>query len=133
MSTSTHNFTVAAIGGSGPRATAINFVKTDEGVRVWAWMSNDVASRLRPGMVVRAEQASFGKVETTYTDKAGIVTELKVPRRQVFLGGQVIVAKPESEPIVPATVVFETEAEEYARAYDAKNGGRPTITIDDSF
>jgi len=125
-----HSFTIAAIGGSGPKATAVNFLKTEDGIRLWAWMSNDVASRLRPGMTVVAEQASFGRVETTY-EKAGVVTELKVPKAQVFFGGSVTVTKPESEALAPTTVVFEDGVEDYARSYDAKNAGRPSIIIDD--
>jgi hypothetical protein len=115
-----HSFTIAAIGGSGPKATAVNFVKTEDGVRLWAWMSNDVASRLRPGMSIVAEQASFGRVETSY-EKDGVVTELKVPKTQVFFGGSVTVAKPASEPLAPATFVFEDGVADYAQAYDAKN------------
>jgi hypothetical protein len=115
-----HSFTIAAIGGSGPKATAVNFVKTEDGVRLWAWMSNDVASRLRPGMSIVAEQASFGRVETSY-EKDGVVTELKVPKAQVFFGGSVTVAKPASEPLAPATFVFEDGVADYAQAYDAKN------------
>jgi hypothetical protein len=125
-----HSFTVAAIGGSGPKSTAINFVKTEDGIRLWSWMANDVASKLRPGMVVVSEQVSFGKVETTYTDKVGVVTELKVPRTQVFLGGSVVVRRPESEPLAPASVSFEDGCDEYASAFDAKN---LTSSVDDSF
>lgn len=125
-----HSFTIAAIGGSGPKATAVNFLKNEDGIRLWTWMSNDIAFRLRPGMTVVAEQASFGKVETTY-DKAGVTMELKVPKAQVFLGGSVTVRKPEAETLAPATVVFEDGVEDYARSYDAKNSGRPTIIIDD--
>ena len=125
-----HSFTIAAIGGTGPKATAVNFLKTEDGVRLWTWMSNDVASKLRPGMTVVAEQASFGRVETTY-EKAGVVTELKVPKAQVFFGGSVTVRKPESETLAPATVVFEDGVDEYAQAYDAKNGS--DINVDDSF
>lgn len=127
-----HSFTIAAIGGSGPKATAVNFLKTEDGVRLWAWMANDIAKVLRPGMTVVAEQASFGKVETTY-EKAGVITELKVPKAQVFLGGQVVVKKPEAEALAPTTVVFEDGLEDYIKAYDAKNGGRPTIIVDDAF
>ena len=125
-----HQFTIAAIGGSGPKATAVNFLKTEDGVRLWTWMSNDVASKLRPGMTVVAEQASFGKVETTY-EKAGVVTELKVPKAQVFLGGSVSVRKPESETLAPTTVVFEDGCDEYTRTYDAKNIS--SASVDESF
>ena len=114
-----HSFTIAAIGGSGPKATAVNFLKTEDGVRLWAWMTNDVASRMRPGMTIVAEQASFGKTETTY-ERNGLVTELKVPKTQVFLGGNVVVAAPASEPIAPLAVSFEDGADAYIKAYDSK-------------
>ena len=125
-----HSFTIAAIGGSGPKSTAVNFLKTEDGVRLWTWMSNDVASRLRPGMTVVAEQASFGRVETTY-EKAGVVTDLKVPRAQVFLGGAVTVDIPESEPIAPMAVTFADGVEKYRSAYDAKNTSADSV--DESF
>lgn len=124
-----HSFTIAAIGGSGPKATAVNFLKNEDGVRIWTWMANDIAKVLRPGMTVVAEQASFGRVETTY-EKAGVITELKVPKVQVFLGGQVVVRKPEAEALAPTKVVFEDGLEDYIKSYDAKNA-RPTIVIDD--
>lgn len=123
-----HSFTISAIGGSGPKATAVNFLKTEEGVRLWAWVSNDIARSLRPGMTVVAEQASIGRVETSY-EKAGVVTELKVPKAQVFLGGKLVVRKPETEVLAPLTVVFEDGVEDYARAYDAKNAS--SVTDDD--
>ena len=118
---STQSFIVSAIGGSGPKATAINFVKTEDGIRLWAWVANDTASRIRPGMRVVAEEASFGKVETTYL-KAGVVEELNVPKRQVFLGGTLDIKKPETQLLAPVSVKFEDGCDEYAAAYDNKNG-----------
>jgi len=120
-----HTFTISAIGGSGPKATAINFTKTEDGIRLWAWMPNAVAGKLRPGMTITAEQIGFGATETTY-EKAGVVTELKVPRRQLFLGGSIVVGKPESEPMEPMAISFADEAEAYAKAYDAKRTATPT-------
>ena len=114
-------FTVAAIGGSGPKATAINFVKTEDGIRLWAWFANDTASRIRPGMSVVADEVSFGKVETTFL-KAGVVTELKVPRAQVFFGGALVISNPDTQPLAPVSVTFEDGCDEYAAAYDNKNG-----------
>jgi hypothetical protein len=113
-------FTVAAIGGSGPKSTVINFLKTEDGIRLWAWFANDTASRIRPGMSIVAEEASFGKVETHY-EKAGIVTELKVPKRQVFLGGTLVITNPETQPLAPVSVSFSDGCNEYAAAYDNKN------------
>lgn len=117
---STQSFIVSAIGGSGPKATAINFVKTEDGIRLWAWVANDTASRIRPGMRVVAEEASFGKVETTFL-KAGVIEELNVPKRQVFLGGTLEIKKPETQLLAPVSVKFEDGCDEYAAAYDNKN------------
>lgn len=111
-------FTVSALGGRGPKSTAVNFVKED-GIRLWCWLSNDVASRIRPGMVVTAEKVSTGKVETSY-EKAGVVTELKVPRQQVFLGGSVSITAPESEPLPEISVSFADDVDAYIQAFDAK-------------
>jgi len=119
MSTLT-TFIVAGIGGSGAKATAINFKKTEDNIGLWAWVANDTASRIRPGMSIVAEQVSFGKVETHY-EKAGVVTELKVPKRQVFFGGALTIKKPESQPLAPVSVNFEDGCDEYAAAYDNKN------------
>jgi len=125
-----YQFTIAAIGGSGPKSTAVNFLKNEEGIRLWAWMSNDIASRLRPGMTLVVEQASVGKTETTY-EKNGVVTDLKVPKAQVFLGGAISVRKPESEPLAPITVVFEDDCDAYAEAYDKKKNA--PVTEDGDF
>ena len=119
MSTST-TLIVAAIGGSGANSTAINFVKTQDGIRLWGWIDNNTASRIRPGMSVVANEVSFGKVETHY-EKAGVVTELKVPRAQVFFGGTLEVVAPETQPLSPVTVRFAEGCDEYAAAYDNKN------------
>ena len=118
---STQSFIVSAIGGSGPKATAIKFVKNEDNIGLWAWVANDTASRIRPGMSIVAEQASFGKVETTFL-KAGVIEELKVPKRQVFLGGTLVIKKPETQPLAPLSVTFEDGCDEYAAAYDNKNG-----------
>lgn len=130
MSTSTHNFSIAAIGGSGPKSTAVNFLKNEDGIRIWTWVPNNVAATLRPGMVVRAEQVSFGKVQKDYTAPDGTVMALKVPKMQVFLGGSVSFHAPESEPIAPATFSLADDATDYAKAYDAKNA-QSTDSVDD--
>lgn len=126
-----HSFTIAAIGGSGPKATAVNFLKTEDGIRLWAWVANETAKDARPGMTVIAEQASFGKLETTY-EKAGRIETLKVPKVQVFLGGKVIVDAPESESLSPVEVEVTDKARAYARAYDAKKAS-PVIDDDEAF
>ena len=45
---------------SGPKATAITFLKTEDGTSQWSWISNDIASKLRPGMRIRLEPGDEG-------------------------------------------------------------------------
>lgn len=114
------SLSIAAIGGSGPKATAVQFVKTDDGVRPWAWLPNDLAALLAPGMLLNVEHVSTGKTETAYTDKAGNTVELKVPRMQLFLGGTIEVDAPEAEPVPEITVKVSDKAAAYREAYLAK-------------
>lgn len=114
------SLSIAAINGSGPKATAVNFVKTDDGHRPWAWVANDIAAQLAPGMVLRVETVSTGKVETAYTNKDGQQVDLKVPKVQLFLGGLIEIDAPEQEPLPEATFVVSPAAAEYRKAYLAK-------------
>jgi hypothetical protein len=114
-------FSIAAIGGRGPKSTAVNFLKSEQGVRLWAWIPNDIASRLRPGMTIAAEQVSFGRTETGYEDKSGSIVELKVPKRQVFFGGNLVIGAPESESLAPIAITFADGVDAYAQAFDAKH------------
>lgn len=120
---------IAAIGGSGPKATAVQFLKDATGVRQWSWIANPIAAQLRPGMSLTVEQVSTGKVETSYTDATGTVVALKVPRQQLFLGGSITVEAPEAEVLAPVTVTFAGDVAKYASAYDAKQA---TATADDA-
>lgn len=117
------SLSIAAIGGSGPKATAVNFTKTEEGQRPWAWVPNAVAADLVPGMVLTVESVSTGKVETTYV-KDGVTVDLKVPKVQLFLGGQITVDAPDSEPVPEATFVVSDQARAYREAYLAKHSGQ---------
>lgn len=111
---------VAGVGGIGPKATAVNFLKDDFGVREWAWLPNAIAASVRKGSVVTAEFATHAsKTETTYI-KDGKTLELKVPKRQVFLGGVITVDAPESKPLPEATYVVTEAARVYASRVDAK-------------
>lgn len=111
---------VAGVGGIGPKATAINFIKDDFGVREWGWLPNETAATVRKGSIVIAEFAErASKVETTYI-KNGKTLELKVPKRQVFLGGVITVDAPESKPLPEATYVVTDAARVYAARVDAK-------------
>lgn len=76
------------------RATVIGFVKSDDGVRNWCWLSNALAQGIRPGMVLKCEVVVLEEVRTTYVQH-GEEKGLKVPRRQVRLGGHINVDAPE--------------------------------------
>jgi hypothetical protein len=111
-------------GNSGPKATAVTFLKTEDGVSQWAWIANDVASRLRPGMRLIVGEASTSRVQTQY-EKDGQQVALKVPRQQLFLGGSISVELPDTQPIAPATWTFGDEVDKYTAAYDAKRATAP--------
>lgn len=113
------SLSISAISGSGPKATAVMFVKSPEGVRPWAWVPNAVAAGLVPGMVLTVESVSTGKVETTF-ERNGQVETLKVPRQQLFLGGSIVIDAPDSEPLPEATFTVSDAAAAYREAYLAK-------------
>lgn len=112
---------IAAIGGKGPKATSVSFTKTEDGIRQWAWVPNDVAATLAPGMTVIVEVTSMGPVETCYTDKV-TKTEvaLKVPKQQLWLGGDILADAPEQEPVPEAKWHVTEAAKAYLEAYRAK-------------
>jgi hypothetical protein len=110
---------IAAIGGTGPKATVISFVKDENGNRPWAWMPNETAAMLVPGMRLAIAQVDSGKIATTYT-KDGVEVALKVPKVQLFLGGTIEVLPPDQPELAPLTVVFSDQARAYAEAYRAK-------------
>lgn len=118
---------IAAVGGSGPKATVISFVKNDDGIRPWAWLPNEVAASLVPGMRLSVAQVGTGKVEETYTDRnTSEVIPLKVPKQQLFLGGNIEVLPPDQPVMEPVTVVFSDQAKAYADAYRAKQATATT-------
>jgi len=121
-STTARKLVVAGVNNPGPKATAVNFLKDANGVREWAWLPNAIASQVRAGTVVIAGAISeSSKVETTYTDqKTGVVVALKVPKRQLFLGGAIVVTAPESDPLPAADFTVTDEAKVYAARVDAK-------------
>lgn len=82
---------------------------TDE-MRYWAWISNARIAGVVPGMRVTFDFASLAKVQTTYTDKAGFVQELKFPKRQVFWGGNATFDAPDAEPMPEQGEVVMTDA-----------------------
>ncbi len=110
---------VAGVNNSGPKATSVSFL-TRDGVREWAWLPNQMAVALRPGMTLLVETVQpASKVQTTYL-KDGVEVELKVPKRQLFLGGNITVEAPAQEPLKPVTFVVTDEARKYANNFDAK-------------
>jgi len=111
---------VAGVGGVGPKSTNVAFV-TRDGVREWAWIGNPLAVSLRAGMVLLVEQVQpANKVQTTYINSEGVEVELKVPKRQLFLGGNITVEAPEQTPLLPVTFVVTDEAIKFANNVDAK-------------
>jgi hypothetical protein len=132
--TGAEKLVVAGIGGHGTKAIAINFLKDANGVREWAWLPLAYAPFVRAGTVLVAETVSrSSKLETTYTDKvSGAVVALKVPKRQLFLGGKVVISAPESEPLAPLTVEVTDDAKVYASRVDAKSVGAATAEGDSS-
>jgi hypothetical protein len=112
---------VSALSAQGPKATAISFVKNDEGIRPWAWLANELTEDIVPGSVLLVEEVRTGKVETTYTDKkTGLEVELKSPKIQLFLGGEIEVTEPEVAPMKPVAVKASSQAKAYAEAYRAR-------------
>jgi hypothetical protein len=79
-----------------------------------------MASSLRAGMTLLVEQVQPAtKVQTTYL-KDGVEVELKVPKRQLFLGGSITVEAPAQEALKPVAFVVTDEALKYAHNFDAK-------------
>lgn len=109
---------IAAIGGSGPKSTAVQFLKVD-GIRQWGWVPNEIAAELVAGMRLEVPVVSLGAVETTWT-KDGVEQDLKVPRQQLFLGGDMVALPPDSEPLQPMTLQVTEQAKAYREAYLAK-------------
>lgn len=105
---------------SGPKATAITFLKTEGNISQWAWVDNSVAARLRPGMKLVVGEVGTAKVQTQYEDKSGNMVDLKVPKQQLFLGGNITVELPDTQPVAPATWSFGDDLSSYSDYYDAK-------------
>ena len=123
---------VAGINSPGPKATSVSFL-TRDGVREWAWLPNATASSLREGMTLLVEQVQPAtKVQTTYTNQTtGEVVELKVPKRQLFLGGNITVEAPAQEALKPVAIVVTDEARKYAENFDTKRVEASTVVAGD--
>jgi len=96
-------------------ATVIGFVKGDDGVRNWCWLSRLQSEGIRPGMVLTCELVVLGDVCTTYWQN-GEEKVLKVPRRQVRLGGHIGVDAPEGF-VAISQIKFSEAARRFAQ-YD---------------
>ena len=112
MSTNNTTFAVVGLSTPGPKATSVGLRSLDptDDIRYWAWFANSLVAGIVPGMRVTFDSASFGKVSTTYTDKAGFVKELKFPKRQVFWGGNATFDAPDAEPMPEQGEVVMTDA-----------------------
>ena len=129
-------FAVVGVNGSGPKSTAVGLRSLDETdeIRYWAWFQNAVASVIVPGMRVTFDTVSFGKVTTTYTDKAGYVVDLKFPKQQVFWGGNAHFDAPDAEPLPEqGEVTVSDEARKFANNLLAKKAREAQVEGDSSF
>lgn len=127
-------FAVVGINGSGSKSTAVGLRSLDESdeMRYWAWFQNAVAATMCVGMRVTFDTASLGKVQTVYTDKAGYIIELKVPKRQVFWGGNAHIDAPNAETLPAQTVTMSDEARKFAENMRAKQTRDAQVEGDDS-
>ena len=101
-----YELVVAGLGGSGKKATAVNFTVVD-GVRTWAWLPNELVSahNVRAGVTLTVEDVrAIGEPQTQY-EKDGEIVDLLNPKQQLLLGGQMSIAQPSLEPMAKLEVV----------------------------
>lgn len=115
---------VSGVGGSGPKATAINFtIDEATGMRPWAWVPNSIAAQIRPGSRLVVPIVREGDIETHRSDDPS--TALVRPKVQLWLSRtpdqKILVLPPETLPVAGEDD-FEvtTEASEFAQRVDAK-------------
>ena len=126
--TETTTLIVAIMGGRGAKSTAVNFTLVD-GVRPWAWIPNEIVTKqiamldangkqaldksgnpifkdqIRAGVTLEVtEVVALGDIQTTYTSD-GIEYELKDPKQQLIVGGQMSVTQPQFVAVSKLTVV----------------------------
>ena len=119
---------------SGPKATAITFLKTEDNISQWAWVDNSVAAKLRPGMKLVVGEVGTARVQTQYEDnKSGNMIDLKVPKQQLFLGGAINVELPDTQPVAPATWSFNDDLDGYSDNYDAKRNATSASAKGEAF
>lgn len=133
MSTNSNTFAVVGLNAPGPKSTSVGLRSLDESddIRYWAWISNALVAGVVAGMRVTFDTVSFGKVATTYVDKAGFVKDLKFPKRQVFWGGNATFDAPDAE-VLPeqGEVIITDEARKFANNLLAKKA-REQVTPSD--
>ena len=131
MSTNSNTFAVVGLSTPGPKSTSVGLRSLDaeDDIRYWAWISNALVAGVVAGMRVTFDQVSFGKVATTYVDKAGFVQELKFPKRQVFWGGNATFDAPDAEALpTQGKVVITEAARKFAENLQAKKVREAAIT-----
>jgi len=126
--TETTTLIVAGIGGRGAKSTAVNYTLVD-GVRPWSWIPNEFVTKqiamldangkqaldksgnaifkdqIRAGVTLEVtEVVALGGLQTTYASD-GIEYELKDPKQQLILGGQMNIIQPEFVAVSKLTVV----------------------------
>lgn len=79
---------VSSLGHRGPKSTRVNFGPLNEGVRLWAWIPNTIASDVCEGMAITGEFSvrANGAPEVSFT-KDGVVVLKNVPTQQVWVNG----------------------------------------------
>ena len=101
-----YELVVAGLGGSGKKATAVNFTVVD-GIRTWAWITNELVAthNIRAGVTLLVSDVrAIGEPQTQY-EKDGEIVDLLNPKQQLLLGGQMSIAQPSLEPMAKLEVV----------------------------
>ena len=136
MATLSNTFAVVGLNTPGPKSTSVGLRSLDEtdDIRYWAWVLNSQVGGIVPGMRVTFDTVSFGKVTTTYTDKAGFVVDLKFPKQQVFWGGNAHFDAPDAETLPEqGAITVSDEARKFANNLLAKKAREAQVEGDSSF
>lgn len=96
---------VAGVSNSGPNSTAVSFT-TDDGIRPWAWLPNEIVTthNIRAGVTLEADEVVAMGSPVTFYVKDGIKYELTQPKQQLMLGGNLIITQPTFKPLTALTV-----------------------------
>ena len=89
---------VSSLGHRGPKSTRVNFGPLADGIRLWAWIPNTIASDVCEGMAITGEFTvrANGEVESSYT-KDGVVMLKNVPTQQVWVNGTFVFDAPSED------------------------------------